>query len=159
MGIYRTTRNIEASLIDYITTQINASWTGVAVEKTFARIYDIDLPSICVASNVSSHEKAEIGSDSTVRTVQILINIFGSSDGNKLDLTDFLVEKLKGGCVYYNYVIENGVVKTKTADGRIRVTDVTITPLNFTEDRNNLDPHDRFRNLITLEVGLGKIET
>ena len=106
---YRTSRNIEASLIDYLTTNFNADWSNVKVEKGLARVYDIALPTICVRANNTAHNKAEIGGNSTVRTVQVFLDIFASSDGQKLDSTDYIVEKIKGGCGYEDYVIANVV--------------------------------------------------
>ena len=67
-------------------------------------------------------------------------------------------EKIKNGFVYYDYVITNGVVDSKTANGRIRVMSIDVTPIDFDEDKNTLDVHDRFRALITCEITLGKVE-
>lgn len=155
---YRISRNLEASLIDFLTTNFNADWSNVNIEKAFARVYDIALPTICVRANNVTHDKAEIGGDSTIRTVQVFLDIFASSDGQKLDFTDYIVEKIKGGCVYYDFVISGGIVESKTANGRIRVTDINVTPIDFNTDRDKLDIHDRFRSLITLEISLGRVE-
>lgn len=155
---YRISRNIEASLIDYLTSNFDADWTNISVEKTFAKVYDIALPTICIRTNTTTHDKAEIGGDATIRTVQILLDIFATSDGQKLDLTDYIIEKLKGGCPYYDYVISNGTIESKTANGRIRVTSAEVTPIDFDTDRDKLDVHDRFRTLITLSIGLGRVE-
>ena len=155
---YRTSRNLEASIIDHLTTNFNADWSNVNVEKAFARVYDIDLPTICIRANNTSHNKVELGGDSTIRTVQILIDIFATSDGQKLDLTDYIVEKLKAGCVYYDYVIVDGAVDSKTANGRIRVTSLEVTPIDFDTDKDRLDVHDRYRTLLTLSVSLGRVE-
>jgi hypothetical protein len=159
MSSYRYTRNIEASVIDKLTTDFNADWTGVNVEKTFARIYSIDMPSICVRVGPTSHEFVEIGDNNTWRKPQLLIDIFATSDGQKLDLTDYIVEKIKNGFVYYDYVINNGVVQTKTQNGRIRVISIEVTHINFDEDKATLDEHDRYRALITCEISLGRVET
>jgi len=155
---YRTSRNLEASIIDYLQTNFTADWSGINVEKTFARVYEISLPTICIRSNVTSHDKAEIGGDSTIRTVQVLIDIFASSDGQKLDLTDYIVDKIKSGCVFYNYVIASGTIQSKTANGRIRVTAIDVTPIDFNTDKDKLDVHDRYRTLITLSISLGRVE-
>ena len=50
---YRLSRNIEASLVDYITAELLADgWVGIRVEKVFAKVYKGELPCICI--NVSS---------------------------------------------------------------------------------------------------------
>lgn len=155
---YRESRNIEASLIDYLKTELEASWNNINVEKTFARVYNISLPTVCIRVGDTAHIKAEVGSEATTRTVQVFIDIFASDDGMRLDIKDFIVEKIKGGCVYYDYVIVNGVVQSKTADGRIRVIDIDDSGINFDIDKDKLDVHDRHRSLITLSVSLGRVE-
>ena len=158
MGVYRKSRAIEASIIDYLTTELQSQWSDMRIEKSFAGIFKVSLPSICIRCGVTNHEKVEIGSDATTRTPQVLIDIFASDDGMRLDVKDFIIEKIKAGCIYYNYTIAGGVVQSKVADGRIRVLDIDDIPINFTEDRNTLDSHDRYRHLLTLSISLGKVE-
>ncbi len=155
---YRISRNLEASIIDFLREQLEMQWTGVKVCKTFARIYDIELPSICIRVGTTTHEKVELGGDATIRTPNILIDIFATSDGQRLDIKDFLIEKLKSGLPYYDYIISNGTVTSKTANGRIRVLDIDDTPIDFDVDKNSLDTHDRFRHLLTLSISLGRVE-
>lgn len=158
MGNYRQSRSIEASLIDYLTPELVTAWTGINVEKTFARIYNITLPSVCIRIGDTSHPKAEVGSEGTTRTAQVFIDIFASDDGMRLDIKDFIIEKIKGGCIYYDYVISGGSVQSKTANGRIRVIDIDDSGVNFDIDKDKLDVHDRYRSLITLSVSLGRVE-
>jgi hypothetical protein len=146
-------------LIDFLTTHFSNDWTGVSVEKSFARVYEIDLPIICIRANTTTHIRAEIGEDSTVRTVQILLDIFAENDGQKLDLTDYIVEKLKGGCPYYEYVIKDGAIDSKTEKGRVRIMAIEVTPIDFNTDKDKLDTHDRYRTLITLSISLGRVES
>ena len=155
---YRHSRNIEASIIDYLKVEFQEDWSSDRVEMTFARIYEIELPSICVRVGTTIHEKVEIGGDATRRTPQVLIDIFATGDGQREDIKDWLITKIKNGFIYYEYEIEARVVKTKTANGRIRVLDIYDVPLNFTTDKEKLDPHDRYRHLLTLSVSLGKVE-
>ena len=155
---YRNSRNIEASLIDFLTTELEANWSNISVEKTFARIKDISLPSVCIRVGDTTHAKAELGGDSTIRTVQVFIDVFATSDGQRLDIKDFIVEKIKGGCIYYDYIISGGSVQSKTANGRIRVTSIEDTGVNFDIDREKLSVWDRYRHLITLSVSLGRVE-
>jgi hypothetical protein len=158
MGQYRISRNIEASIIDFLTTELQSQWTNIAVEKTFARVYEINLPVICVRCGVTDHVRAEIGGDATIRTAQVLIDLFASSDGQRLDIKDYIIEKIKGGLIYYDYIITNGVIDTKTTNGRLRIMDIDDTPIDFDVDKNKLEVHDRYRHLITLFVSLGRVE-
>ena len=79
-GQYRYSRNIEASIIDYLKEQLVVDWTDVGCEKNFARIYDLPLPSVCVRLSTTVHDKVEIGDNATKRNPLILIDIFGTSD-------------------------------------------------------------------------------
>ena len=162
MATYRTTRNLEASLVDHLQTEINKSWSGVTVQKSFARVYELSLPVVCLRINATTYEKAEVGDDNLIRTVQAVIDIFGSDTGNILDLKDYIIASLKSGCVYSDYVTEkNGrvsSVKTHTANGRIRILEISDNPINFDIDRDKLNVHDRFRWVITCQLSLGRIE-
>lgn len=155
---YRISRNIEASIIDYIRTEITGAWSNIHVEKTFARIYDIELPSICIRVGVTTHEKVEIGADATIRTPVVLLDIFATSDGQRLDIKDFLIEKLKSGLPYYDYTIVNGAITDKTENGRIRVLEISDDPIDFDVDKNTLDTHDSYRHLLSLSISLGRVE-
>jgi len=158
MGHYRYSRNIEASFIDFLKPLLQTDWGFDRVEKGFAEIYKIEIPSICIRARDATHSKVQIGDDSTVREVSVLIDIFGTDDGLKLDLKDYLIEKLKKGLDYYEYEIEKGQVKNKVQNGRIRVLTIGETPIDFNTNKEGIDPHDRFRYLLTLTISLGKVE-
>ena len=163
MGTYRQSRNLEKSIRDYIKTYLTNSapdWTDLDVIKTFAQIKNDKLtpPIICVRCGVEDHAKIQLGNNSTLRTTQILIDIFGSSDGNKADIKDWLIEILKDGCSYNEYVITNGIVDSQTETGRIRVINIEDTPINLDDNKNNLDTIDRYRQLLTIEISTGKVE-
>lgn len=155
---YRISRNLEASIIDYLEDNFDNDWTGVSVVKTFSNAEKRDLPVICVRCGVTTHEKIEIGDNNTLRSPQILIDIFAEDDGQRLDLKDYIITKMKNGCPYYEYVISNGQVQSKTQNGRIRVIDIDDTPINFDEDKDSLSPLDRYRHLLTLETSTGQVE-
>ena len=156
---YRPTRNQEASIIDYLKAKFDADWSGISVEKSFAKVYDTTLPVICVRLGNVTHNAIEIGTDNIYRSSQLLIDIFASNDGQKLDLVDYIVSKLKSGCPYFEYTIEHGKVKEKTQKGVITFKrPFEITHINFNEDRNSLDEHDKFRALCSCEIQINKVE-
>jgi len=162
MATYRTTRNIEASLIDFIKDILESTWTNVNVEKSFAKVYTLELPSICVKAERTVYDPAEVGDNKKIRSTMIIIDIFATDDGMRLDLKDYLVSILRDGCIYYEYktkkVNRTTVVDTKTANGRLRVLEIEDIPVDFSADRDNLDVHDRNRHRLTLTVELGRIE-
>lgn len=165
MAIYRTSRNIEASVIQHIEQELlSAGWTDISVEKTFNRIYDIPVDTfqkqgaVCVRLEDTTHQQAEIGKTSTRRLPFLLIDIFATSDGQRLDLKDFLIEKLKKGLPFYEFEVNGSTIVNKIQNGRIRVTNIDDTPVNFGIDKSSLDVHDRYRHLLTLELSLGRVE-
>jgi len=158
MGHYRYSRNIEASFIDFLKPLLQTDWGFDRAEKTFAEIYKIEIPSICIRVRDAIHSKVEVGSDATTREVPVLIDLFCENDGQKLDLKDYLIEKIKGGIPYYEYEIERGQVKNKVQNGRIRVLTIGETPIDFDTDKQNLDLHDRFKYLLNLTISLGRVE-
>lgn len=155
---YRISRNVEASLIDYIKTEFQADWNSDNVEKVFERMYGLEMPSICIRCLLTDHEWVELGSTSTRRRPMIAIDIFAESDGQRLDIKDWLIDKIKAGVTYYEYEIENGVVKTKVANGHIAVKSFTDTAIDYDIEKQKMDRHDRYRHRIDLTVSLGKVE-
>ena len=159
---YRTSRNLEASIIDFVNEKLDetgSGWSNIRVEKTFSRVYDGALPSICVRVGTTEHTRAEIGGTSTYRTANILIDMFCTGDGQRLDLKDWLIANIKAGISYYNYTIVGGSVDSKVADGIINVLTIEDTPIDFDIDKEKLDVSDRYRHLISLSVSLGIVES
>ena len=156
---YRPTRNIEASLVDFLSVNFSVDFSGVSVEKVFSRVYDTALPVVCVLINTTIHDKAEIGSDSTTRKVTAFLHLFCTSDGQREDFADYIVNKIKGGFIYYDYVINNGSIQSKTANGRIRVLSVETSKIDFDTNPSELDVYDRYRGLVELTLSLGRVES
>ena len=164
MAQYRRTRNIEASIIDYLIDCLANSWSGISVVKGFEQAYGLNLPVIAVRSESSVTNHGELGDNAEVRDYQVLINIFCTSDGQRLDLKDFLIDTLKVGCVYYEYITKksddgrNTVVDSFTPSGRIRVTKIGDTSIKFDVEKDKLVVHDRYRHLLTLTCSRSKLE-
>ena len=159
MGQYRPSRNIEASIIEFIEDELQkASWTNVSVEKAFSHISPNALPAIWVHLSNTIHKKVQIGDNSTYRTALVLLEVYGTNDGIREDLKDFLVSIFKNGCPYYEYVITGGAISDQTQNGRIRVSNIDDKVINLGIDKSDLDIVDQFRHLITLTAELGKVE-
>jgi len=164
MALYRISRNIEKSTIDRINTILaENNWLGIAVEKTFARIYEISCPSVCIRTGETAHKFIEVGTDATQREVQIFIDIFASNEGQMLDLKDTLVECLKHGWDYFEYNVkreagQDAVYDSKARCGRLGIVSFTEAPVNFNIPKSDLDIHDRHRWLITITAKYSKVE-
>jgi hypothetical protein len=148
---YRISRNIEASLIDRITTDlVTDAWVGIRVEKSFAEVYNGTLPCIVVNALEIRPEHLEVGSKTYLKYFTISIRIFATSDGQRLDLSDWLLDKLEEDTNYYSYTIVNGIVSVKTLTGRIVITRIFDNRKELT-NTEGLEKEDRYRHLLSME--------
>jgi len=156
MGVYREYRNIEASLIDYIKAQLIVdSWSGISVGKTFTAVEDGELPVIVVQLVTSNLKRREVGASTLEDEEMIIIRTFAKSDGQRLDLAKWLVEKLQDTLTYYAYTITSGVVSNKVDSGVIRILKFTENAKEL-EGVEGLDARDRFRHKLSFTV---KVQT
>ena len=165
MAIYKVSRNIEASFVDFLKEQLELSWTNISVIKGFEKAYDtkIPLPVVAIRAENTVYDKVEIGSNSFTRTVQVFVNLFADSDGLRLDLKDSIIGILKNGLIYYEYTIakqgRNAIIEEKEANGRIRIQSIDDTPIDFNiDDKTKLNERDKYRHLLTLSVSIGRVE-
>lgn len=151
MGNFRKTRNVELSVVQFVEDAINASWSGITVVKSFVQAYSVVLPVVCVRMTDINTSRLEIGSQTLTQTYTIEVDIFATSDGQRLDLVDFLTEAVKSGMDYYEYSSVSGsetLGKVKT--GKVRV---------FSFDASSkVDPsaasveQDKFRHYLAFTV-------
>ena len=165
MTIYGISRNIEVSFIEYLRDQLTAAgWMSIVVEKTFQLVYDIPVDAFSQSGAISvriedtAHLPLQIGDNSTRRLPFIFIDIFASSDGQRLDLKDFLVSILKNGFVLNEYTVDGETITSRVPSGRITVTHIEDTAVNFGVAKSALEVHDRYRHLLTLTVSTGRAE-
>jgi len=157
MSYFRQTRNVELSTIDYIEACINSSWSGVTTVKSFAQVYadTIKLPVVCIRLSETINNRREIGATTLDNHYSLSIDIFANSDGQRLDLADFVESTLKDGWTYslYSQNPSNREVLNKVSSGRITVesfvTNARIELMPTTEVK------DRFRHNITVLVRPG----
>ena len=149
--MYRISRNIEASLIDRITTDLTTGgWTGIRIEKSFAQVYKGELPCICINALEIRPQKLEIGSKTNLKYFTVNIRIFATNDGQRLDLSDWLLDKLEDDTNYYTYTITGGVVSAKVLTGRIVITKWFDNSKELV-NTENLEKEDRYRHILTFE--------
>ncbi len=122
---FRESRNVERSTMEYLTTQINNSWTNVTVIKTFYQAYarDNTPPIVCVRLMDQNTDFLEIGATTLDSRYNIVIDIFARSDGQRLDLADFIINQIKDNWTYNTYAHAVGDKSTinATAAGKCRV--------------------------------------
>ena len=146
---YRMSRNIEASLIEFISAALTTDgWNGIPVLKGFPQEYEGKTPFIGVESLELNPVKLEIGSKTHIKYYTIKIRIFGTNDGQRLDLSDWLFEKLENDVNYYSYTITNGAVSARVASGKL-VIDKWLNNEKELVNTENLIEEDRYRHLLS----------
>ena len=155
--MYRLSRNCEASIVQYIEEQLTIDgWTGIRVEKVFAEVYKGKLPCFCINVSERPDRRRELGSDTLSKYINIDLRIFTTSDGLRLDLSDWSIEKIMAGINYYEYVTDNDVIISKTLKGRINFLEITQNrkELRMTD---NVVLEDRYRQLISFRCRVALI--
>jgi hypothetical protein len=151
---FRERRNTELSLLYYLTTNFAADWSEVTVLRSFKQVYakNIALPVICVSLFSNVPEKREIGSTTYDARYIISIDIFATSEGQRLDLSDYVLSKLPAGWIHYDHSHPSGDNSTleRSANGRDTlvgiINDAQINPTD------TIDEKDRHRHTITIRV-------
>jgi hypothetical protein len=149
---FRQTRNVELSTIDYLTTYIKAGWSNINVVKTFSQVSEKSLPVVCIRLVDNNPFRLEVGSDTLENRYGLIIDIFATSDGQRLDLADYITEGIKSGWTYSVFSQTSGDPETldKTASGRVQMVKITRnSKLDFSD---SVESRDRFRHLISLIV-------
>lgn len=150
MGYFRTPRNIFLSSLYYLETQVNADWNNISVIKSFRNAYNISLPVICLELITTTFGRKEIGNTTLLNDYGLTIDIFATSDGQRLDLADYVEDKIKGSWTFYTHSQSGGVL-TRTDTGT-KVILKTITENHKVEIFDNPERQDRFRHLINFLV-------
>jgi hypothetical protein len=160
MGTYRESRNVEGSIISFIQSAlISDGWKDVRVEKTFGNVYvDSSKPCILVQEINTGLNRFEIGNSHFLPRPLININIFAMNDGQRLDLKDWLIEKLENGVTYYEYVITDGKIDEDSTEpnGRINILRF-VDNRKVYENSENVMNLDKYRHLISFECRISKI--
>ena len=152
MAYFRETRNVELSGIEHLTTQINANWSGVNVVKSFQDTTGATLPVVCIRLLDTTSITREIGSTSLNHTYNIIIDIFAKSDGQRLDLADFLTNTIKDGWVYYEYAHVPGHPDQLSTTENGRVHFVSILENRRIDFAETVADQDKYRHIISFLV-------
>ncbi len=147
---YRISRNIEASIIDKIKTDVVTDWStfNIRVEKSFAQVYEGALPCICLNVQSVDPTRLEIGSKTWLKYFDVTVRIFATSDGLRLDLADYFTDEFEDDIDYYVYTITNGAVSSKVLSGKIVILSISRNEKEF-QNSENIEKEDKCRHLIT----------
>lgn len=146
------TRNVELSTIKYIRDSFLASWSGINVVAGFPDEEKIALPTVAIILDSDNSDRREIGSNELNSVYNIIIHIFAKSHPQRMDLADFLKNKIKTGWTYYTHANQSGSNETveRIEAGRINfVNFIQNARLEFGED---VEVYDRFRHIMAVDV-------
>jgi hypothetical protein len=153
---FSISREVELSTLKYLEDSLEAAWTGLSVTKSFTQAYKATLPVVAINLQEVYTDRRELGATTLENEYLIMINIFATSDGQRIDLADFIMNKLKDSWVFYTIVHQSGASETLTytnSNKRIWVHQfVSNSKIDFGED---VDKYDRFRHLISINVKTG----
>lgn len=156
MATYRESRNIEASVIDWLDEILKEhNWTDIRIEKVFANVYKSELPAILVNIVSVDSQRKEIGNKSWLNYYTFYFRIFANNDGQREDLMNFLVWKLEEDVDYYQYTINNGQVSNKELKGRICMLNITRNEREYLATEA-IEKEDRYRQLISVKCYVAK---
>lgn len=149
MAYFQKARNVELSTIQHLETNLNADWSNITVVKGFKSAYDIALPVVAITESGVDSIRKEVGNTTHRKQFIIDIDIFAKSNAMRIDLADYVSNKLELGWVYYEYGHASGdkSTLTRTANGR-------VTFINFVTNRKvdlgiGAEQYDRYRHVIT----------
>lgn len=118
-----------------------------------------DLPAIIVREGTSSYKDIEIGSRLFKRQITLYLEIFATSDAERLTLKDKLINLLrKNSLPIYDISAGEGEYVFGDVTDYMNVIDMTDYRIRLGEDLSNLDLIDRYRHLINITLDIGKIE-
>ena len=150
-------RNLENSLKDFLDTKITTDSVtdinGVKVPVRVGRKNDNDwtLPCISVYMESETLIPFEIGSTLKDDRQLIIIDIYATNEGERLDLAKWLTTTINDGWRYYSYTpnIATPESPDKVAGGLVNVDFLTNTRVNLGQNSDELDAH---RHRVSINV-------
>ena len=147
-------RNLELSTVFYFEQSFATDWTGINVVKGYPNFTKVSLPVIAIRLNVVNTNLLEIGSRQTDDVYNLIIDIFATSDGQKLDLAQYIKTLILNDWVYYLWARGSGSTMDKTSNGKVVFNSfIQDSPIFHLDD---VDVSDRFRYIISTNVRVAK---
>jgi len=152
---YRQSRNVELSTLKFIQDNINLDWTGITIVKSWNQLEKVANPVICALLNDTDYTRNELGDTAFRPNYIFTIDIFATSDGQRIDLSDYLLEVLNPGWTYYEVSQASGANRTLvyTEAGRCRIDSIFE---NAKIDLGQMGSvKDKYRQTIIISVTVG----
>ena len=150
-------RNLENSLKDFLDTEIvNDSVTDINNKLIPVRVgrkedENWTLPCISVYMESELLTPFEIGSVLKDERQLLIIDIYATNEGERLDVAKWLTTKINNGLRYYSYTpdINTPESPTKVAGGWVNVDFLTNTRINLGQNVDYIDAH---RHRVSINV-------
>jgi hypothetical protein len=155
---YRQFRNLEASLIDFLTDALaDDGWNNIRVEKNFAEVYKPNRTFPCFlveVGDVNPMPTLEVGNYKHIQYFNISIRIYATSNSLREDLANWLFDILESTIIdYYEYTIQSGDVESKVLAGSVIITQFTKHARELA-NTTNVSTEDKFRHIISFKAKL-----
>jgi len=150
-------RNLENSLKDFLDTEINndsvTDINGTNVPVIVGRKNDDNWTLPCISLYVESEtlDRLEIGSNKRDARELIIIDIYATNEGERLDIAKWLIDTINDGFRYYTYTVNPSTPEspTKTQGGWVNVNFLSNTRVNLSQNIDELDAH---RHRVSINV-------
>lgn len=144
-------KNLENSLKDFLYSEITTG--NIDCDIRVGRKEDNSWSIPCITLYVESKvaPRLEIGSNKRAKVHLMILDIYATNDGERLDLANWLEDTINDGFRYYSYTpnISNPESPTKVAGGLVEVDFVTNSRVSLGQ---NIDETDKYRHRITINV-------
>lgn len=149
--MWSTYRNLEASLKDHLDELAEEDELSVNIRVGRKNDSDFELPCIVCYFESETSDRIELGSNNTLDRKLFIFDIFATSEGERLDLAEWLKEAIRNGWKWYSYHPnqEDPINPTKSKQGRVTINFLTNSRITL---GNNVDPIDAYRHRITVQV-------
>jgi len=152
---YSQTRNTELSTLKFIEDNLAIDWSGVNIVKSWSQLDKVANPVVCVSLTDTNYNRTELGNTTYRNDYVFTIDIFATSDGMRIDLSDWLMRTINSGWTYYE--VSQSAPKSRTltytAAGRCRID--SILDNNKVELGKVGDIKDKYHQSIVIVVTVG----
>lgn len=149
MLVWQLYRNLENSLKYFLDTQVIAD-SVTDIDGNNVSIYvgrksdnTWTIPCITISFDIETNTRLEIGSNLRDDRYLIILDIYATNEGERLDLAKWLRDSLEDGFRYYSYTynISNPDSPTKVAGGLVNVDFLTNTRVDLGQNVDTVDAH------------------
>jgi len=148
---YKITRNIDASVQDFLVAQLSADSWNCRVEYDFSEAFKEPLPCIVMNADDNPDKRLEVGSNQLMKNFVLEFRLFCTGNAQRKDLRDWLLGKVMSGIPYYEYSLTDGVETKSALKGRISVNQI-ISNRKDISNAENLSKFDRYRQLMSFNI-------